>query len=160
MGTVLTQKELTEYNEKLRKRLKKLRKEAHVTQEQVAEELGQTSANFSKVEKGEVAVTSSILLAYSKALGISISKLVDVDRKELPEDLIEAVKYYLAHMHPSTQAMAIDILAAINDSLDHRPKFDPDVKIGTAEWRRQMNAITKLDWKEYSVKWKGPKEQD
>ena len=56
--------------------LRSFRKEAKLTQTQVAHELGKPQSFVSKTESGERSLQAHELIAYSRALGTSPSKIV------------------------------------------------------------------------------------
>lgn len=58
---------------KFLKHLKQTRKKASITQEQLAESLGQTQSFISKVERGERRLDLVELRAFCKALGVDFS---------------------------------------------------------------------------------------
>lgn len=144
----MTEEERNKYKEKLRERLLHLREAAGVSQAQVGAEIGQTAGNISNLERGDGRINLDTLLAYSSALGKPISRIVDVDNKEVPDSLMEAAKYYLNKMDPTVQAFMIDFMALYVDSRDLKPRLTKD----NWDWY-DRHVIHAKDWRQFSLKW-------
>ena len=69
-------------NQELGSRLQKFRKEAEVTQKEMAEYCGITTNHLSKIEKGVYRCGAYVLIDYAKRLNLSLDTLVGVSVNE------------------------------------------------------------------------------
>lgn len=65
-----------EYLNKLGKKIRKLRKEASISQEVLAEKLGTKHTQIGRIERGEANVTIKMLGKIAVVLGIPLNELV------------------------------------------------------------------------------------
>jgi len=70
---------------RLGQRIKKLREDKGITQQQIAHELDTEKSNISRLESGRVNPKFSTLINVAKQLGIKITELVDIDNTETNE---------------------------------------------------------------------------
>ena len=78
------------FNRETGARLKKLRKEARIKQEDVATAAGCTTNFISLIERGKCRLSAYVLMAYVKTLGMSPNRLLGYDDQTLM--LKDAVK--------------------------------------------------------------------
>ena len=62
-------------------KIRQLRAVSGLSQENVAEEIGMSYGNYGKIERGEIDVSSSHLIAIAKALKVSVSDFFDTKPK-------------------------------------------------------------------------------
>lgn len=73
-------------------RISTLRKEANMTQQQLAEKIGISRSALVKIENSQRAISIEEGDAISKALGISIDALMDIDNKQDEKTFVMAFK--------------------------------------------------------------------
>ncbi len=85
-------------------RIRWLRQQKKLTQEQFAEQIGKSVEHVSFLERGERSPSFELILDIASALGVSIAFLMDVDQATIPTDLAPA----LASSSTSSKESTVD----------------------------------------------------
>jgi transcriptional regulator with XRE-family HTH domain len=91
-------------------RIRKYRVISGLSQENMAEEIGMSTGNYGKIERGEISISITHLSLISAVLGKSISELVEVNNP-----IIEVSKEQPGFVHYSD----FNVLASTVKSLEH-----------------------------------------
>ena len=98
---------------RLAKKLKSLRRKQKITQEELAQKASLNVSYIGRIENGKQSPTLSTLLRISRALGVSVSELLDILSPESPfrenEPLIEKIVELLEQMGQQELELTKDI---------------------------------------------------
>ena len=96
-------------------RIRRLRKAADLSIEELAGKAGVGTVYLGSVERGAENPTLKVLGGVAEALGVSVSKLTDVDAELTPKDVRREIKARLDRAAPDELHVVLRILDAIRE---------------------------------------------
>ena len=97
-------------------RLRRLRKSADLTIEELAEASGVGAVYLGSVERGGENPTLKVLHAVAGALGLSVAQLVDIDADLAPGEVKKEMKARLEKATPEDLQLVLRVLGAVRGS--------------------------------------------
>lgn len=98
-------------SEKIGAQIRTLRKQAELTQQELAEKAGVSYKYLGQVERGQVNLSVEKMVEIAYGLSVAPSELIDVERKESPS--FSKARFILAELPNKELAMALDMLESL-----------------------------------------------
>ena len=99
-------------------RIRKLRREQELSQEQLAEKIWISTTHMSHIETGSTKLSLPVLVDIARALSVSADELL-FDRRS-DGSLLDEAKAVLDSCTPDEARLLVDILKSVKGSLDAR----------------------------------------
>ncbi|MDP1800867.1 MAG: helix-turn-helix transcriptional regulator [Bacteroidota bacterium] len=99
-------------NKKVGEKIRQLRAVSGLSQDNVAEEIGMSSGNYGKIERGEIDVSSTHLMKIAKTLKVNVSDFFEEKKaniKETKTDYGFATKEELSEIAQAVQLLTKEI---------------------------------------------------
>ena len=98
---------------KIGTRFRALRRRRTYTQEQVAEKAGMNSTYYGRVERGEANISLELLVSIARALGLSLSDLLDIEPEKSQEQLMADFTLLLEGASDDERKLAYKVMREI-----------------------------------------------